>query len=230
MTGVPKLEPTIGRGVLHLFVKVRSATDTEGLLDAIKEATSDGDQVVCAAVLGHKADACLMAIGPDLWKLQRFQAAVRRSGADLVWSYTSLTELSEYSDGLPEEIKHARLYPELPPDGMTAFCFYPMSKRRGDAHNWYSLDFDERKALMYEHGGTGRRFRGRVLQLVTGSTGLDDWEWGVTLFAVHPDDLKQCVYEMRFDSASALFAEFGPFVTGMICEPGDLVGRLAGNA
>jgi chlorite dismutase len=146
-----------------------------------------------------------------------------------VWSYTSLTELSEYADGLPEEMKQARLNPVLPPEGKPAFCFYPMSKRRGDEHNWYALGFDERKELMIGHGAVGRRFRGRVLQLVTGSTGLDDWEWGVTLFATHPDDLKECVYQMRFDEASALYAEFGPFVTGMVCEVDELVSRITGN-
>ncbi len=225
----PSLGPTIGLGVLHLFVRIDPGTDPEALLAAVKDARTNGDQVVAVALLGHKADACLLALGPDMWRLHRFQAAVRRSCARVVWSYTSLTELSEYADGLPEEMKQARLYPSLPPEGKPAFCFYPMSKRRGEEHNWYALGFDERKALMVGHGAVGRRFRGRVLQLITGSTGLDDWEWGVTLFATHPDDLKECVYEMRFDEASALYAEFGPFVTGMVCEADELVSRLTGN-
>ncbi len=223
------LSPTVGLGVLHLFVRITPGTDPESLLAAVKEARSNGDQVVAAALLGHKADACFMALGPDLWRLHRFQAAVRRSCSEVVWSYTSLTELSEYADGLPEEMKRARLYPVLPPEGKPAFCFYPMSKRRGPDHNWYALGFEERKALMVGHGAVGRRFRGRVLQLITASTGLDDWEWGVTLFATHPDDLKDCVYEMRFDEASALYAEFGPFVTGLVCEADELVSRLTGN-
>jgi peroxiredoxin len=228
-TSEPSLSPSIGLGVLHLFLRFTPGSDPEGLLSAVKEAREAGDQVVAAAVLGHKADACLMALGPDLWRLHRFQAAVRHSGAELVWSYTSLTELSEYADGLPEEMKQARLNPVLPPEGKPAFCFYPMSKRRGPEHNWYALDFDARKELMVAHGAVGRRFRGRVLQLITGSTGLDDWEWGVTLFATHPDDLKDCVYQMRFDQASALYAEFGPFVTGMVCEADELVSRITGN-
>ena len=142
------LRPTIGLGVLHLFVRFASGTDTEALLAAVKEARQDGDQVVSVAVLGHKADMCLLVLGPDLWRLHRFQASVRRSGAEVVWSYTSLTELSEYGDGLPEEMKQARLYPSLPPEGKPAFCFYPMSKRRGAEHNWYALGFEERKELM----------------------------------------------------------------------------------
>ena len=128
----------------------------------------------------------------------------------------SLTEISEYAQGVPEEMKQARLYPQLPPEGKPAFCFYPMSKRRGDVSNWFTLPYDDRKELMYAHGASGRKFAGRVLQVITGSTGIDDFEWGVTLFAVHPDDLKEVVYTMRFDEASALYAEFGPFYTGMV--------------
>ena len=131
----------------------------------------------------------------------------------------SLTEISEYAGGVPEELKQARLYPVLPPEGMPAFCFYPMSKRRSPgAENWYTLAYEDRLALMLGHGTVGREFRGRVLQLITGSTGLDDYEWGVTLFGVHSDDLKECVYRMRFDEGSALYAEFGPFYTGIVGE------------
>ena len=135
----------------------------------------------------------------------------------------SLTEVSEYAAGVPDELKQARLYPQLPPEGMPAFCFYPMSKRRNETKNWYALDFEERTRLMMGHGAVGRTFRGRVLQLITGSVGLDDWEWGVTLFGRHPDDLKACVYEMRFDEASAHYAEFGPFYTGMVTELGHVL-------
>ncbi len=106
---------------------------------------------------------------------------------------------------------------------MTAFCFYPMSKRRQAEQNWYTLDFERRRGLMAAHGRVGRRYRGRVLQLVTGSTGLDDYEWGVTLFAVGPDDLKACVYEMRFDEASARYAEFGPFYAGAVAGVGEVL-------
>jgi chlorite dismutase len=91
-----------------------------------------------------------------------------------------------------------------------------MSKRRDGADNWYWEDFEERRRLMIDHGKSGRRFAGRVLQVVTGSTGLDDYEWGVTLFGVHPDDLKDTVYTMRFDEASARFGEFGPFYAGIV--------------
>jgi chlorite dismutase len=98
-----------------------------------------------------------------------------------------------------------------------------MSKRRDVAGNWFTLPYDEREKLMHEHGASGRKFAGRVLQLITGSTGIDDFEWGVTLFAVHPDDLKEVVYTMRFDEASAIYAEFGPFFAGMVGDLADVL-------
>jgi chlorite dismutase len=100
-----------------------------------------------------------------------------------------------------------------------------MSKKREAHANWFTLPFDDRSTLMHEHGASGRKFAGRILQLITGSTGLDDYEWGVTLFAQRPDDLKDVVYTMRFDKASADYAEFGPFYTGLITSVEDLVAR-----
>jgi len=214
MTG--PLTPTVGWNVLHLFTTVTPLADGAAVAAAVKDLEADDHQVVPVAVVGHKADVGFVALGPDLWRLRRFQTAVTAAGLDVVDSYVSLTEVSEYAEGMPEERKNARLYPRLPPEGKTAFCFYPMSKRRGDVHNWFELPYEEREQLMYGHGGTGRKFAGRVLQLVTGSTGIDDYEWGVTLFGVHPDDLKACVYTMRYDEASSRYAEFGRFVTGMV--------------
>ena len=117
---------------------------------------------------------------------------------------------------MPEAMISARLFPVLPQQGLRAFCFYPMSKRRGEQNNWYALKYEDREQLMRQHGASGREFKGRILQVVTGSTGLDDWEWGVTLFGAHIDDLKECVYTMRFDEASTLYGEFGPFYTGLV--------------
>ncbi len=223
------LTPSVGWGVLHLFCRVSPSTasvgdgvkvgfDQAAVIQAVKSAESEGIQVVTAAILGHKADIGFMALGTDFWRLRRLQSDLQAAGMTVVDSYVSLTEISEYAAGIPDEMKQTRLYPELPPEGKPAFCFYPMSKRRGegDASNWYSLPFEERKALMYGHGAVGRQFAGRILQVITGSTGIDDWEWGVTLFGVHPDDLKDCVYTMRFDEGSARFAEFGPFFVGMV--------------
>ena len=216
--------PSVGLAVLHLFFRTGPSTDAEAAASAVKTAREAGTQVVSFAVLGHKADLGVLALAADQWQLRRLQSELTGAGLELAWSYVSLTEVSEYAAGVPDQLKQARLYPNLPPEGMTAVCFYPMSKRRGEVRNWFSLPFEERKALMLGHGSVGRGFAGRVLQLITGSTGLDDWEWGVTLFARRPDDLKEVVYTMRFDQASALFAEFGPFYTGMLAEVEEVLG------
>lgn len=192
----------------------------------MKSCQGDDHQVVSFAVLGHKADLGFMALGPDLWRLQQLQAELQAAGLEVADSYVSLTEVSEYAQGMPAEMLEARLHPKLPPEGKTALCFYPMSKRREAGQNWYALPYDERKELMYGHGAKGREYAGRILQVITGSTGIDDWEWGVTLFATDPVDLKQCVYEMRFDPASAVYAEFGGFVTGLVGSIDEVLARV----
>jgi hydrogen peroxide-dependent heme synthase len=166
-----------------------------------------------------------MALGPDLWRLQRLQSELEVAGLDLVTSYVSMTEVSEYAKGMPPERLEPRLHPRLPPPDARVVCFYPMSKRRDATGNWYALPYEERYRLMEGHGRVGRNYRGRVVQLVTGSTGLDDWEWGVTLFARDPADLKACVHEMRFDEASAVYADFGPFYVGLLGTVEDVLAR-----
>jgi chlorite dismutase len=99
-----------------------------------------------------------------------------------------------------------------------------MSKKRAAHANWFATPFEAREEMMREHGRSGRTFAGRIVQLITGSTGLDDYEWGVTLFGVHPDDLKDVVYTMRFDRASAVYAEFGPFYVGSVTPIESLLG------
>jgi len=224
------LVPATGQGVLHLFFRVPTSpappVDAAAVAAAIKGAEADGVQVVPVAMLGHKADLATMALGPDLWRLRALQTELVRAGLVLVDSYVSLTELSEYAKGLPAEMAQARLWPQLPPEGKAAWCFYPMTKRREVGANWFTLPYDERKELMYEHGASGRKFAGRVLQVVTGSTGVDDFEWGVTLFAVHPDDLKEVVYTMRYDTASALYGEFGTFYTGMVATLDEVLAHI----
>jgi chlorite dismutase len=118
-----------------------------------------------------------------------------------------------------------RLYPPLPED-MPYICFYPMSKRRGPEQNWYALSLAERSRLMQAHGKTGRRYAGRILQIITGAIGLDAWEWGVTLFAKDPLDFKKLVTDMRFDEVSATYAEFGDFYVGKVVPAGDLSSLL----
>jgi chlorite dismutase len=212
--------------VLHLFLRARAGADGEAVSAAVKSCVGDDHQVIPFAVLGHKADLGVMALGPDLWRLQRLQAELLAAGLEPASSYLSLTEVSEYAKGMPPERIEPRLHPKLPPDDATVMCFYPMSKRRENGANWYSLPYEEREQLMLGHGKEGRRFAGRVLQLVTASTGLDDWEWAVTLFAHDPVALKQCVHELRFDPVSSIYAEFGPFVTGLLAPIDDVLARV----
>jgi chlorite dismutase len=255
-----RVEASSGWGVLHLFFHVdRARVDAEPggakrVLDAIDSFTAGGEhQALCFVALGHKADLGILALGPDLARLQAFEHELLAGPLVPVWSYLSLTEASEYTstddderarlaleEGVtdPDEVearlgswrermahyRENRLHPRLPLK--KTICFYPMSKRRTGDDNWYALDFDVRKQLMLGHARVGRGYAGRVLQLITGSTGLDDWEWGVTLLADDPAALKEIVYEMRFDEVSARYAEFGPFVTGLVLEPDEALRRV----
>jgi peroxiredoxin len=258
LTMMNAVELSVGWGVLHLFYNVdRTRADkapkaAKRILDALRSLESDGHQALCFAVLGHKADLGVMVLGPDLARLQAFQQELTATPLDLVDSFVSFTELSEYTSSEADErtrlqveegisgpgaearlavwrdrIAHyqeQRLHPTLPLK--RAICFYPMSKRREPGANWYSLPFDARKELMAGHARVGRTYSGRVLQLITGATGIDDWEWGVTLLADDPVALKEIVYEMRFDPVSADYAEFGPFITGLLAEPEDALARV----
>ncbi len=120
--------------------------------------------------------------------------------------------LKAFDERMAHYLKH-RLYPVLP--DWPVICFYPMSKRRNGGDNWYALDFEARKKLMAGHARVGRTYSGRILQLITGSTGLDEYEWGVTLLAKDTIDVKSIVYEMRFDEVTARYGEFGDFYIGM---------------
>ena len=220
------MSPSVGMAVLHLFGHPAAEFDGQAVISAVKDAQGRGVQVVSVSMLGHKADVAFMAVASDMRELRTFQTAVQTAGVFITDSYVSITELSEYAANVPEEMKTARLYPQLPPAGKNAWCFYPMSKRRDPENNWFTLPFEKRSELMAEHGKSGRAFAGRVIQLVTASAGFDDFEWGVTLFAVNPDDLKDVVYTMRFDEASAVYAEFGAFYVGMVTPVEELVAGL----
>ena len=263
MDGVERIEAASGWGVLHLFYAVdreRAAAEPGSVthvLDAIDAFTDADHQVLTFTVLGHKADLGIMALGPDLARLQRLQHALTAAPLRATWSYVSLTEASEYTTTEDDErarlvaeeqvvdpaevesrlaawrdrmahYRENRVHPRLPMK--KTICFYPMSKRRLGDDNWYALAFSERKRLMGGHARVGRGYAGRVLQLITGSTGLDDWEWGVTLLADDPGALKEIVYEMRFDEVSARYAEFGPFVTGLVHEPAETLRRVGLSA
>jgi chlorite dismutase len=124
----------------------------------------------------------------------------------------------------PHVIK--RLYPAPPTEDMPFVCYYPMSKRREPEQNWYELPAEDRGRIMWEHGKSGRRHAGSIRQIVSGSIGLDEWEWGVTLFGTDPVAFKKAVTDMRFDEASARYAEFGEFYVGRVLEPSELLAEL----
>jgi peroxiredoxin len=187
------------------------------------------------SILGHKADFGQLHLRPTLQELNALERDFARTAlADYTtpaYSYLSVTELSLYEayarggtedrDALMRQpFLQRRLYPPIPSAAeMPVVCFYPMIKRRGETVNWYAADMQERRRMMREHATTGRKFHGRVQQMITGSTGLDDWEWGVTLFAGDPLDIKKLVYEMRFDEVSAKYADFGAFYVGTRITP-----------
>jgi len=152
--------------------------------------------------------------------------AVARGGA--VGDAEYLRALAERAK-VERESPHVkkRLYPELPAT-MPYVCFYPMNKRRDAGQNWYTLSLDERSRLMYAHGMTGRRYAGKIQQVITGAIGLDAWEWGVTLFAADPLEFKKLVTDMRFDEVSAKYAEFGDFYVGKVVTPGEWVREVLG--
>ncbi|MCU0260410.1 MAG: chlorite dismutase family protein [Ilumatobacteraceae bacterium] len=212
-----------GLCVLHLFCSPTPSLDREAVVAAVKAAEAADCQVITAAMLGHKGDVALMALCADLRTLRSLQSGVQQAGLRVIDSYVSITEVSEYAKGMPAEMLQARLHPQIPPPGLEAFCFYPMSKRREAHANWFATPYDERNAMMHEHGASGRKFAGRVAQLVTGSTGLDDFEWGVTLFAASLDVVKEVVYTMRFDKGSALYGEFGRFYVGYLAPLDDVL-------
>ena len=245
-----ELRPSEGWGVIHLFLRTERGEDGSGILRAIARFTEEADpnQAIAFSVLGGRADLGLMLLSPDLDQLDRVVKDITAGPVECLDSFVSLTEHSEYTTTEDEErarlestgeadvegtlttwrdrmahYKDARLHPRLP--AKRFICFYPMSKSRIPGANWFEVPFDERKALMRGHATTGRTYAGRVLQLITGSTGLDDWEWGVTLLADDPVAVKEIVYEMRFDAASAKYALFGPFWVGLVLEPAAALSR-----
>jgi hydrogen peroxide-dependent heme synthase len=212
------------------------------------EHTDDGRSAVFS-VLTQKGDLCLMHWRRTIDQLRRAEtqfAQLRlRSYLQPSYSYLSVIELGTYelrahaaamlarqgvaaeaSDFEPrlkaemEKMARPRLFPDVPAHRYV--CFYPMSKRRGEQVNWYDLSGEERAGFMRSHGAIGRTYAGQVVQVIAGSVGFDDWEWGVTLFADDPLVFKKLIYEMRFDPASSRYALFGPFYVGVRFAPADL--------
>jgi chlorite dismutase len=227
----------------ELVQEIRAVEDTQLLIFSIVSPKADIGFMLLTPDL-HTANACekrlSLGLGPDV--------------LHPVYSFLSLTEESEYFSSEADyaltlekeqslspgteafevamsefrtrmrKYAHDKLYPRLPT--WEVFCFYPMNKRRNVDQNWYELGLESRKSLMAGHGKIGRQFQGRVLQLITGSTGLDDAEWGVSLFAHDTYDIKEIVYKMRFDAVSARYAEFGDFYIGLTLPLDELFRRV----
>lgn len=189
---------------------------------AQNEAAQEGSTAVYS-ILGHKADVLFMFLRPTMQELEELKTVLNKTRfanyTTTDYSYISVVELSNYVNNPGEDPKmnphvRERLYPALPK--WEHICFYPMNKKRSGIDNWYMLTMEERREMMKSHGMIGRKYAGKVKQVIGGSIGFDDWEWGVTLFANDPLQFKYIVYEMRFDEVSARFGEFGNFLTGNI--------------
>ena len=236
------LDWTALRG-MEAIPRRRLAAAGAALMDALTPQGGRGWSAAFRLAGGGGADLMLVHFRPSLDEIAAVQTQVRASelGAtlDLVYDFLSVTEAGLYHATAEAARAHApgsrefnehirteceaelasahvrtRLYPQVP-EHMRYASFYPMTKRRGATFNWYALEIAERNRLMREHGLTGRRYAGRVFQVISGAVGLDDWEWGVTLFAADPLEFKRIVTEMRYDDASSRYGEFGTFYTGV---------------
>jgi len=237
----------------------RAALIEEGAAWLGEQAAPEQGSSAFFSLLGHKGDLLLVHFRPSLEALNGVKLGLRQTGLfaylQPVYGYLSVTELGLYeviaavqrklaAAGLEpgtvayeeayqqelthqKEAMHDRLYPPIPERRYV--CFYPMSKQRGETHNWYALSMEERRQLMRGHGMVGRKYAGQVTQIISGSVGFDDWEWGVSLFADDPLVFKKLVYEMRFDPASALYALFGEFYVGIRLQPAELGAILSGT-
>jgi chlorite dismutase len=218
-----------------------------------------GGQSALFSLIGHKGDLMLVHFRnsfADLNQAELKLAGLRLSDyLEPTSSYLSIIELGLYDSTLKiykeltdqgiqphsdqwkaeiecklnrhREAMHSRLFPEIPPNRY--ICFYPMNRLRGEDKNWYTLPIEERARQMNEHGLVGRRYAGEVKQIITGSIGFDDWEWGVDLFADDPLVFKKLIYEMRFDHVSAVYALFGQFYVGVRCPAAALENLLRGE-
>lgn len=226
-----------GSWMLHLFWRVDRATfDADQFAGACRDT---GAHVF--SIIGHKADILVLLVGdsPDAVHAaeRKFRAL---PGLTTTYSYFSVVELGLYESSLKtyralaeqgvtphseewdkaigetlsrqREAMAPRLAAEIP--SSPYICFYPMDRLRGEDKNWYTVPIEERARMMHEHGLVGRRYAGQVKQIISGSIGLDDWEWGVDLFSDDPAVFKRLIYEMRFDEVSAVYAKFGQFFVG----------------
>jgi peroxiredoxin len=218
-----------------------------------------GGQSALFSLLGHKGDLMLVHFRDSFDELNQAELGLARLALsdflEPTGSYLSVIELGLYESTLKtykslaergiepyseewnreiqetiarqKEAMKRRLFPAMPKHRY--ICFYPMDRKRGEEKNWYTLPMEERQRQMNEHGMVGRRYAGDVKQIITGSIGFDDWEWGVDLFADDPIVFKKLIYEMRFDEVSAVYALFGTFYVGLRCPASSLHDLLEGN-
>ena len=216
-------------------------------------------QTALFSLLGHKGDLLVVHFRNSFDQLKAAELAIAKlrlsDYMEQTTSYLSVVELGLYESSVklyrelrgkgvephsPEwnaavedtnkrqtEAMRPRLFPQIPPNRY--ICFYPMDRRRGEDKNWYSLPIEERQRQMEEHGLVGRRYAGTVRQIITGSIGFDDWEWGVDLFSDDPLIFKKLIYEMRFDEVSAVYALFGTFYVGVRCPAAGLEALFSGK-
>ena len=235
------------------------AQEAAAALGDLEKISNQEGQSALFSLIGHKGDLMLVHFRKtfaDLNQAELKLAGLRLSDfLEPTSSYLSIIELGLYdstlkiykelmdqgiqlhSDQWKAEIEckldrhrqamHPRLFPEIPPNRYV--CFYPMNRLRGEEKNWYSLPIEERARQMNEHGLVGRRYAGEVKQIISGSIGFDDWEWGVDLFADDPLVFKKLIYEMRFDHVSAVYALFGQFFVGVRCPAAELGKLLSGE-
>jgi len=235
---------------LPVAQRAEIAQEAAGVLAEMERNPSG--QSAAFSLLGHKGDLIVVHFRQsfdELGRVERRLAQLRLADfLEPTSSYLSVVELGLYESSLktysalaergvvpfsPEwnagiedvlarqrEAMHPRLYPDIPPHKY--LCFYPMDRKRGEEKNWYQLPMAERQRQMHEHGLIGRRYAGEVKQIISGSIGFDDWEWGVDLFADDPLVFKKLIYEMRFDEVSAVYALFGTFYVGIKCPASEL--------
>jgi len=222
-------------------------------------ASEQAGQFAAYSLLGHKGDLMLVHFRDSFGELNQAELLLDHTSLqeflEPVHSYLSVIELGLYDSSVKlfrqlsergvvpqseewnKEVEatverqkaamHPRLFPKIP--ASRYLCFYPMDRRRGEDKNWYMLPIEERQRQMEEHGMVGRRYAGKVQQIITGSIGFDDWEWGVDLFAADPLVFKKLIYEMRFDQVSAEYALFGQFFIGLRCPVEKLGGWASGK-
>jgi len=226
---------------------------------AVFSSPEQAGQTAIYSMLGHKGDLMLVHFRDSFDELNALEIQLNRTSLqeylEPMHSYLSVIELGLYDSSVKlfrqlaergiqphseewnREIEQTmerqrqamrpRLYPKIPDSRY--LCFYPMDRKRGEDINWYTLPIEERQRQMEEHGMVGRRYAGKVQQIITGSIGFDDWEWGVDLFAADPLIFKKLIYEMRFDQVSAVYAAFGQFFVGVRC-PVEQLGKWLGVA